>query len=358
MIAIVGAGPAGLSLAYHLQNFKADYVVLEKGQIGESWRQYHDSLELHTLKQVSHLPASPFPETVGLFPARDDIVAHLEAYVTTHKLNVQTNTRLTHVEFDDKTQRWLLTTTLGEMTADRLVMATGIWQTPTQPKIADLDKFSGECVHSQAYGNPKRFKNKRVLVIGMGNTAADIALDCLQTADSVGVVMRSGATFVDYPSSAESMRLAAFLFRTLPKRISDKILENARKDLTDIGITPSPKRPVDAYPVVGFKLPDAIRDGKITLHNDITGIEGKTIRFQNGQSADYDVMIFATGYRPTLDLVKAYVDLDKKGWPDVCAHKRSYKNPKLVCFGFDYPATSGWIQHTVRISKYVAKGLI
>lgn len=357
MIVIVGAGPAGLSLAYHLQKLNAEYIVLEQGQIGHSWRHYHDSLELHTLKQVSHLPASPFPETVGSFPARDDIIAHLEQYVTTHKLRIQTDTRLTHVEFDDQTQRWLLTTTQGDLEADRLVMATGIWHTPTTPEIAELDNFTGECVHSHTYKSPTSFTNQRILIVGMGNTAADIALDCAEVSEKVGIVQRSGATFVPYPTSAESMHLAAFLFRTLPKAISDKILTRARVDLTDIGIQPSPKRPVEAYPVVGFKLPDAIREGKITLHKDIVGIEGKSIRFQNGEITKYDVVIFATGYRPTLDLVKDHVTLDKKGWPFVCPHKRSLRNPKLTCFGFDYPATSGWIQNTVRLSNYVAKDL-
>ena len=361
MIIVIGAGPAGLATAYYLQQRKLEYVVLERDEIGNSWRNHYDSLSLHTLKGVSSLPGLPYPESTPDFPTKDDFVAHMEAYVAHFKLNVKTGVAVEHVEYKHHREDGFffeVTTPDEVLRASHVFVATGIWGAPKSPNYEGMAEFGGEILHANGYQSAESFKNKRVLVVGAGNTAADIAVELAEAGIETGVAMRSGTTFVPYPKSVASMKAAAWFFRNAPPAIGNRVLASARPDFSDLGIRPNPKPPIRAYPVVGFKLPDAIRNGSVTLYKDVERLGHKRVCFVDGVEAEFDVIINATGYRPNLDFIsEKEITFYENGWPNVCAHYRSRKNPRLYCVGFSYPATSGWIQDMRRTTK-IAVGAV
>lgn len=365
MVIIVGAGPAGLALARRLQQRNVAYRILEKGQIGASWRAHYPSLRLHTLKALSHLPGLPYPDSVAEFPSRADFLAHLEQYTRHFALNVSEGVSVQRAEWQPASAAWRLTTDTHETIATPLlVAATGIWSTPYMPTLAGADDFGGPIVHANAYQTPAAWLGRRVLVVGAGNTAADIASELANAGVTTGIVVRSGTQFVPYPKSAQLMRLTAWLGRHVPAPLANAVLQPLRPDFSAIGLPHSPEPPVEAYPVVGFKLPQAVRAGKVTVHR--AGIERLTagrVAFDDGSDATYDALIMATGYRPTLDFLAPppgrppYVQFDARGHVCHDAQFRSTAHARLFLVGYDYPATSGWIQNIRRVSHIAADAI-
>ena len=362
MIVIIGAGPAGLQLAYHLARKKQAYVVLEKDRIGSAWHNHYDSLKLHTLKEVSHLTGLAYPPEVGRFPTRRDVADYLVRYARTFQLNVQEGVEVKWAEFyraQGEAGHWWVETTQGDYHAWGLVCATGIWNTPVTPPFHGQEQFSGEIMHAQKYKNPTPFLGRSCLIVGMGNTAADIAVELAQAGCRTGLSIRSGSNFVPYPRSVWQMQFNAWLFRTLPARLGNPLLSLFRQDrFSEVGLPPSSDPPILAYPVVGFELPHAVAAGTIKLHGEIAQLHEREVAFVDGERAQYDVLILATGYRPTLEfLAQGSVALDAQGKPIVSKQGYSHEQPRLYFLGYDYPATSGWIQNMRRQARQLANHL-
>lgn len=356
MIVIIGAGPAGLAVAHHLQQRNLPFLVIERGEVGNSWRNHYDSLQLHTLKEVSHLPGTPYPEGTPDFPTRQDFLSHQIAYAKTHRFDIRTNTTVLGMTRHNQPPIWTVETTSGTFEAEKVVVASGIWSKPFVPHFSGLDQFEGDVLHANDYANAAPFVGKRVLVIGVGNTGADISVELAESGATASIAVADGVDFVPYPSSARAMEVAATLFRILPNRIGDRLLK--RPDFADIGLPGHPLPPTKAYPVVGFKLPDAVRAGHVKTFKGIERIGKRAVHFVNGDSAEFDTIIMATGYRPAIDFLPPdAVETDKRGWPIVDHAYRSTRDSSLYLAGFDYPATSGWIQNMRRVAKKIGRNI-
>ncbi|CAM5252689.1 NAD(P)/FAD-dependent oxidoreductase OS=Streptomyces tendae OX=1932 GN=F3L20_29505 PE=4 SV=1 [Streptomyces tendae] len=178
---VVGGGPGGLSVAYALRARGVRAVVLERSErVGDSWRRHYDRLHLHTTRRRSALPGLPMPRRFGRWPSRDDVVRYLEKYAEHHRLEIVTGVEVSRVERTPDGTGWLLRATGGrELTGAAVVVATGFNHTPRIPG-AGRETYTGEFLHASRYRNAKPFAGRDVLVAGVGNTGAEIAVDLVE----------------------------------------------------------------------------------------------------------------------------------------------------------------------------------
>lgn len=354
MIVVIGAGPAGLAVAYELQQRGLAYQVLERHSVGYAWQNHYDRLHLHTLKQVSALPGLPLPADDPDFPSREQFLAYLERYAGHFALRITEGVELRYACFTGGA--WRLDTSSGHLWAKVLVMATGIWSVPLRPVLPGETRFGGMILHSRDYRNPRAFEGKRVLVIGAGNSGTEIAVDLATAGVQTSIAVRSGVAFARRPRSATLVRGAAWLLRTLPRALAGRVLR--RRDFSYLGLPLPPGLAIDHYPVIGYELPRAVAAGRIAVVPGVERLSPATAHFTGGRAAHYDAIILATGYRPALDPVAHEIELDAHGRPRLDRYWRSPGNPRLVCVGYAYPTTEGWIQSIGRVARAAVDGIV
>lgn len=355
MVVIVGAGPAGLATAYELQQRGIPYRVLEREAIGYAWLNHYDRLHLHTLKQVSALPGLPMPAHFERFPSAHSFQSYLEGYARHFKLNITCGVEVQDARWQG--DHWRIQTSCETVIASVLVVATGIWSTPVIQPDAGLDDFGGTVIHANEYRNAEPFAGQHVLVVGSGNSGSEIAVDLQEHGVKTGISIRTGSTFVHHPRSPLAMRVWAWLLRNLPRSLGERLLRLVRRDFRDIGIEPPAKSLLEAYPVVGYLLPDAVAAGDITMYSGVQRFIPGGIEFMDGMTECFDSVIMATGYRPTVQFVAHEIEFDARGRPRVDASWRSVRNPHLFCVGFNYPATEGWLQAIPRVARDAASAI-
>jgi cation diffusion facilitator CzcD-associated flavoprotein CzcO len=251
--------------------------------------------------------------------------------------------------------QWHLATSQGSLAADVLVMATGIWSAPVQPQTIAAATFGGPIIHSSAYRNPQSYLGQRVLVVGTGNSGSEIAVDLAEHGVSVAIAVRSGAVFGPKLASPQLARAMAWMFRTLPRPIAARLLR--RRDFRQLGLPLPPGSPLDHFPVVGYDLPNAVAAGRVVVYPALECVSAGTAHFADGRVAPFDAMIMATGYRPALNPVAHALTFDKHGRPLLDEQWRARTNLRLVCVGYTYPTTEGWIQALGRVARSAAEGI-
>ena len=167
LVAVIGAGPAGLAASHALARRKIDHVVLEKGEaVGHSWSNVYESLRLHTGKHMSALPGMSFPRSTPLFVRRQTLLDYLQAYTRRFRIPVETRCAVTDVQrLDDG---WQTSTAMGDLRARHLIVATGIMSEPRWPEFEGREEYRGRVIHSAEYRRPEPYIGKQVLVVGVG----------------------------------------------------------------------------------------------------------------------------------------------------------------------------------------------
>ena len=173
---VVGAGQAGLSAGHHLQQRDLDFVILDaQRRIGDVWRNRWDSLRLFTPAKYSGMPGMPFPAHPAHLPDKDEVADYMERYADRFDLPVRTSTCAQSLAHDG--ERWILRTDQGTLEADNVVVATGPFQRPNVPALAARLDASIHQLHSSDYRSPFDLPDGPVLVVGAGNSGAQIALE-------------------------------------------------------------------------------------------------------------------------------------------------------------------------------------
>src|SRR4051794_23151160 len=172
-VVVVGAGAAGLATAVLLQERGLRPLVLEAGpEAGAAWRERYDRLHLHTPRLLSGLPGLRIPRRYGRWVRRDDLIAYFEEYAASQGIEVRTGVRVDRID-----PGWELATSAGHMRAETVIVATGYNGAPFIPDWPGRDAFAGELIHSSDYRNPAPYRGRDVLVVGAGNSGAEIATD-------------------------------------------------------------------------------------------------------------------------------------------------------------------------------------
>lgn len=177
---VIGAGQAGLAVGYYLARQRREFVILDAhGRAGDSWRKRWDSLRLFTPASFNNLPGMAFPARRGHFPTKDEMADYLEAYAARFELSVQLGVWVDELTRDG--DRYLVRAGARRLEADHVVVATGAYATPKVPAFASrLDPAITE-FHSVEYRNPSQLREGAVLVVGAGNSGAEIARELAAT---------------------------------------------------------------------------------------------------------------------------------------------------------------------------------
>ncbi len=313
--AVIGAGAAGLSAAkYLLQNGFDDVTVFEIGsQIGGLWCYRNDSgrssayrtLHINTARNVTCFSDFQFDDEVQLFPDHWDMHRYLIAYAERFDVvrRIRFNAKVVNVrpgpQYRAEDPQWQVELADGTVELfDRVVVASGHLSLPLHvPELRD--RFAGQYLHSHDYREPEPFVGKRICVVGVGNSACDIASDVCVTSPRTVMVARSGVMIAPKlifgrPFTDVTMKLyRRWIPDWLRRRLIAFLVYLVHGRMTDLGFKPLTRR---AHPTTSAVLIQHIAYRRVTVKQGIDRIEGKRIYFNDGTDEEFDVMIAATGY--------------------------------------------------------------
>ncbi|MER8031039.1 NAD(P)/FAD-dependent oxidoreductase [Streptomyces bauhiniae] len=370
---VIGAGPGGLAVAYALRARGVRAVVLEKSdRVGASWRRHYDRLRLHTTRRLSALPGLAIPRRFGRWVARDDVVRYLEKYAEHHELEIVTGVEVFRVEQAADGAGWLLHASGGrELTGAAVVVATGHNHTPRLPEWPGAEGYEGELLHASSYRNPKPYEGRDVLVVGVGNTGAEIAVDLVAGgASRVRLAVRTAPHIVRRSTAGWAAQYTGIVVRRLPVRLVDRLARPLARvstpDLSEHGL-PRPEAGLysrvrqGAIPVQDVGLIDAVRTGKVEIVAAVEGFEDGKVALADGTRIAPDAVIAATGYSRGLDSLVGHLGvLDERGRPTVHGARSPKDAPGLYFTGFTNPISGMFRELAIdaeKIAKSVARRL-
>jgi putative flavoprotein involved in K+ transport len=365
---VIGAGPGGLAAAAMLQRAGVQTVVVDRAPaLANSWRGHYDRLHLHTARWLSHLPGYRIPRRYGRWVARDDVVRYLEAYCARHRLEVCLNTEATSIDrLDD---RWVVRSPQGDIDTDYVVVATGHNHTPALPDWPGAESFAGELLHASRYRNAEPYAGKSVLVVGSGNTGAEIAVDLVESgAREVAIAIRTPPHIVLREKYGVPSLALGVLFRHLPPRLFDPVAAAMRKvdigDLTAYGL-PTPKDGMyerilrdDSIPLIDVGFLQQLKAGRIVVVPAVEAFDGDHVCLADGSRRRADVVIAATGYRRGLEPLVGHLGvLGEDGRPRVRGGDTDPAAPRMWFTGFTNPI-SGMFRELGIDAKRIARAVV
>ncbi len=308
---IVGAGPAGLAVGAALRRAGIPFDIVDRGEaVGASWRRHYDRLHLHTPKQQSALPFVPFPVSAPRYPSRDDVIEYLEDYARTFDLAPAFGVAVERCERGED-DRWHIATNRGICHARHLVVATGFSRTPRRVSWPGLGTFAGSVLHSAEYASGERFRGQRVLVVGFGNSGAEIALDLAECGAESTVSIRGPVNVVPREILGVPITYLGRAGRALPLAVADRInatiVRLAVGNLARFGLRKRDDGPLAQIvqtrqiPVIDVGTIAAIREGRITVRPAIESSAHEAVRFVDGRVETFHAIVLATGYETGLD---------------------------------------------------------
>ncbi|MBU6534369.1 flavin-containing monooxygenase [Streptomyces sp. NPDC057245] len=366
---VIGAGPGGLAVAHALRARGLRAVVLERaGHVGDSWRHHYDRLHLHTTRRLSALPGLPMPRRFGRWVARDDVVRYLEKYAEHHKLEIVTGVEVFRVQRASDGAGWLLHASGGrELTGAAVVVATGFNHTPRIPEWPGRDTYAGEFRHASDYRSAAPYAGRDVLVVGVGNTGAEIAVDLVEGgAARVRLAVRTVPHVVRRSTAGWAAQYTGILCRRLPVALVDRLARPlARISVPDLSAQGLPRPATGLYsrvregaiPVQDVGLLDAVRDGRVEIVAAVDGFEDGKVLLADGTRVAPDAVLAATGYRRGLEgLVGDLGVLDARGRPVVHGARNPRDAAGLYFTGFTNPV-SGMLRELALDAERIAKAV-
>jgi putative flavoprotein involved in K+ transport len=343
-VIVIGAGQAGLSVGYHLARRNIPFVILDANRrIGEAWRNRWDSLRLFTPARYDGLDGLPFPAAPDTFPSKDEMADYLEDYAAHFKLPVRLGVKVDWVSRQDK--RYLVAAGDRRFVADHVVVAMANYQAPKVPGFASqLDKRIVQ-FHSRDYRNPAQLKEGDVLIVGAGNSGAEIAAE-LAAHRKVWI---SGRDVGSVPFRIDGGVARHFLGRFVLRFMFHYVLTLG----TPIGRRARPKRIHQPAPLIRIKPRDLAAAG-IERAPRVMGVHGGLPLLEDGRVLDVANVVWCTGFHAASSWIDVPV-FDRNGDPE---HERGVvtAEPGLYFVGlhFLYAFSSVMIHGVGRDANYVA----
>ena len=319
-VVVIGAGQAGLTMGYYLAQQGRRFVVLERSDsVASAWRERWESLTLFTSRRYSALPGLPFPGDPDGYPTRDEVIEYLERYAKTFELPIEFNSNVRRLSREDG--RFVLEVDERTITVDQVVVATGPFQTPFIPKLAEDLAPEVWQAHSTGYQRPSDVPEGTVLVVGGGNTGFQIAKELSSTRK---VILSVGTRQKPLPQRVAGRDLFWWLTKTgLIHKTVDSRLGQRLKD-RDTLIGSSPRKLKRRYGV--------------DLKPRAVAASGRMVRFEDSGEVEVDAVIWATGYRPDYSRIALPI-FDENGR---LRHRRGVTDaPGLYFVGITWQWTRG-----------------
>jgi putative flavoprotein involved in K+ transport len=322
---VIGAGPSGLAVARELEHkHDVETLVIDRAAAPAfSWRTRYDNFRLNTTGFLSHLPGQRIPLTAGRWPTREDMVRYFDDYVQRQHITLQLGCDVEKIV--PAAGGWRLQTSSGEIRTRAIVLATGNYRTPVIPPWPGLSEFTGEIVHSGNFRNAWPFRNHDVLVVGAGNSAADIAVQLANSgARRTWLAVRTPPHLVRRAIGPLPSDILLELFAWAPAGAVDPIIGLSERlmwgDLSAYGFNRPPaglKATVERtgrIPTLADELIDVVRAGRVEVVSSVAAVEADRVILADGSAIPATAIIAATGFSMDLEgLVGSLGVLDEKG---------------------------------------------
>jgi len=320
-VIVIGGGQAALALGYYLRKAGLDFIIVDdQPEPGGAWRHAWDSLRLFSPAALSSLPGILMvPNKQGEYPHRDEVLEYLRKYEELYQLPVYRPHHVQSVTRDQQHACLLVGDGKYQWRARAVASATGTWSKSHIPTFPGQEQFQGRQLHSAHYRRPDGFKDQRVLIVGGGNSGAQILADVAAVALTTWVTQSPPAFLPDDVDGR-------VLFERATARIQGKSQGEPVGGIGDIVMVPAVKVARD--------------QGLLTSKPLFAAFTATGIRWQDGTSADIDAVIWCTGFRPALDHLKPLGVIDDKGRVQV-SHGQADKEPRLWLFGYGDWASPG-----------------
>lgn len=360
-VLIVGAGPAGLAVAACLTRAGTPHVVLEQGRsVGVSWRGHYERLHLHTEKAYSSLPYVELPDSYPRYPSRRQVVDYLEAYARHFGIVPRFGQRV--VQARRAAAGWEVQTEDHRWRARALVVAGGWNRVPLRPTWPGIDRYQGALLHSADYRNGGPLRGQRVLVVGLGNSGGEIAIDLWEHGAKPTLAVRSPVNVIPREVLGMSFISVAIQQRWMPARLADALNAPVTRlvvgDLRRWGLQRPAQGPVaqvresGRIPFIDIGTIGLIKKGEVAVRPGIERFTPGGVVFTDGRAEDFNAVVLATGYRPGLQWLQTERPvLDEQGAP--LASGRPCAEPGLYFCGY-YISPTGMLREIAQEARQLA----
>lgn len=339
---VIGGGQSGLAMGYYLSHQDRKFLILdEKPRVGDAWRTRWDSLRVFTPAKYDGLPGAPFPGDQLAFPSKDELAAYLEEYAVSFGLPVQTGVRVERLWREG--DYYIAASDGHRWEAHNVVVATGAERSAKVPRFAAELAPSIVQFHSSVYKNAGQLQDGPVLMVGLGNSGAEIALEVNRTHPTLAAGKPAGEIPVKHGRVAARFVLPVIRFAGL------YVLNLG----TPVGRKAAPALTAHGSPLIRTKAKDLTRAG-VVLVPRVTGVEGGLPVLEDGTRAEVSNVIWCTGFQADFGWIDPAL-LKDGGMP------RQYRgvaldSPGLFFLGqeFQYAAASATLPGACRDARYLA----
>jgi cation diffusion facilitator CzcD-associated flavoprotein CzcO len=308
-VVVVGGGPAGLAVAAELRRAGVTPLVLSESlRPGDTWRGHYDRLHLHTVRQLSHLPGERLARRHGPWVPKDGVGEYLDGYAGRFAPRLRAGTTVERIAPDPA--GWRLAVPGGDVLARTVVVATGMNRRPYSPALPGAASFTGRVLHSSEYRTARDHAGERVLVVGTGNSGAEIAADLAEHGVAVTVAVRTAPTVLPRRVAGVPLQMLGALVERLPNAVADGVVAALCRlvtpDLTHRGL-PRPRRGAISHARednvtitidVGFLA--GVRRGAIAVVDAVAQLRADAAVTSSGLTVPVGTVIWATGFRTGL----------------------------------------------------------
>ncbi|MDP1602202.1 MAG: NAD(P)-binding domain-containing protein [Legionella sp.] len=313
-IGVIGAGPCGITAAKNLiQQGQTNFVVFEKNDcLGGNWvydeennhSSVYETTHIISSKRLSEFEDFPMPRHYPDYPSHRQLLSYFNSYAERFGVDkyIRFNTSVEQIT-QTPSKQWLIAyqdeTGTHEDLFDYLLVANGHHWDPLMPTYPG--KFNGEILHSHQYKKAESFKNKRVLVVGGGNSACDVAVEVARVASKTCISIRKGQHVFPKFIFGKPTDIAFAKINWMPawgkQLLTTAVIRILQGRYAKYHLKKPVGKPLEVHPTINSELLYSIRHGKILPKEGIDQFDGESVCFVDGHREAFDTIIFATGYR-------------------------------------------------------------
>lgn len=359
---IVGAGPAGLAVAACLRRAGRSCTILERAHtLGSAWHRHYERLRLHTDRWTSALPLAPFAKSCPKYPSRGDMIAYLESYARRFGLEPRLGQEVCALRRSD--EGWETRTADACIVSDNVVLATGNALEPHCPQWPGQDSYRGRVLHSSDYRNGREFRGQDTLVVGFGNSGAEIALDLREHGAKAQIALRGAANVIPRDVLGVPIVVFGILMERLPPRFADilsaPVVRLSLGNVSRLGLGRPRIGPMEQIarhgriPVIDVGTINLVKRGDLGIRPGVSWFTREGVVFADGREEHFDTVVLATGYRTGLEKILAAENgvLDARGRPLASGSRAA--RPGLYFCGF-HVAAGGMLREISREARAIA----